>query len=272
VSPKQDQVEDLEAILQSDQKVEYLAKNYDVKKDFKSVSLMVKAYRNLNKEEFDSFVDLDAQYKIEKGADRTSALLVRDYRKAVNKKGVEMYETPASNLNDQQLEAITEQVMEQAQFAEIAVNSRTAVRTTCTGPIRFESSISAQPTSLASSSPSYSPVGFLGQYTHCYGDGPCQSDCDLAYFSYYTSGTPKFIWGSTLRAANVLNWDVNPEMGQVASLGSTYGLQNGAPYIIVAVGLGRVNWEYVGWGTFFEEDIEVEAANRFAADLWIISY
>ncbi len=267
--PKQSQPENLATILQSDQKIAYLAKNFDVRTDRKSVSLMVEAHRDLTAKELDHFIDLNAQYAIAKGADSASTLLARDYRKAVNRSSMKTYGITAANLDDQQLEDITGQVQKQARFANTNTNSRTTERAVCIGNTYFSGSILTQPTSVAVA-PSYSPVGFLGKYIHCYPGSPCQSDCDLVFYSYYTGGTPKFIWGSTPRAARVLTWDVGA--GNQGNLGTKYGEQNGSPYVLIGIGLARVNYEYVGWWTFRDTDIDVEVGQACAAEMWVGSH
>ncbi len=239
--------ESIAKVLQSDQKIAYLAENFDTEMDQASVAALAEAYDNLTLEELHKFYDLEAKQLITQGADSTVVLLSRDYRQAVNQRGQELYELTAANLSEAQLEVATREVQKYPRFAEAirkasgaSDNARSI--TLCNGSITWDNNPNIRVESQESypTAFSYSTVGFVGQYTFCSPQGACQEDCDLVFYSYYQGTSPQLVWASTPRARKVLTWK------GTNSLDTYYGSSDdGRNYVMIGIGLGRLNYYYI---------------------------
>jgi hypothetical protein len=261
-------------ILQSDQKIEYLVKNFDQEMDQETVTSLVEAYDRLTYEELNQFYDLEAQYSVEQGADSVTAFFTRDYRQAVNQRGYLLYELTAANLSEEQLEVATREVQNYPRFAEaikqVGAAPNNARRVTlCSGKITWDRNpnIRVEPQVNYPTAFSYSTVGFSGQYTFCTPEpnSACSTDCDLVFFSLYNGTSPQIVWASTAKARKVLTWR------GTNSLDTYYGrTDDGSNYVLIGIGLGRLNYYYIdpltgatATSTF------VDVAQSFASRLYV---
>ena len=238
--------------LASENKVAFLAENFDKSHDEKQAAAISVAFLSLNQQEMDLFIDLSYQKSLREGANAERASLVKDFKHAVNQLAFKKTGKSVENADDETFITLLSTVkssgkykalFEQSDASVPAPAGRTAACASCEKGNWYRTGIIATTSSGGSSWPM---ERYLGRYNFTYlqnGAWVCStSDCDYVFRSqkYNRYYRPGYIYATSQQALNALRWS---SAGGEQPF-TTVAYSSSEEYFEFLIGKGRVDYSY----------------------------
>ncbi len=260
--------------LASENKVAFLAENFDKSYDEKQAAAISVVFLSLNQQEMDLFIDLSYKKSLRERANPERAALVKDFKHAVNLLAFQKTGKSVENADNETFTSLLSTVkssgkykalFEQSNASAPASAGRTSACASCEKGFWYRTGTIATTSSGGSSWPM---ERYMGKYNFNYikdGVWTCSTDCDYVFRSqkYNRYYRPGYIYATSQPALNALRWS---SAGGEQPF-TTVALSGSEEYFEFLIGKGRVDYSY-GYAVFpgseelFRRDVTVRLLVR----------